>query len=104
MPRLEEIWQKYKDAGLSIVAIQSNQDHEKGNAFIEEKELTFQFLQNEEDNDVVWGVYQGVGNPTTFVIDREGRILSYHLGYQEGDEEILEQEITALLDSPDGCG
>jgi peroxiredoxin len=104
LPRLEEIWQKYKDAGLSIVAIQSSQDHEKGRLLVEEKGLTFHVLQNEEDNDVVWGVYRGEGNPTTFLIDREGRILSYHLGFQEGDEVELEQEIADLLASPSGCG
>ena len=104
LPRLEEIWQEYKDAGLSLVAIPSHQDREKGRLLVEEKGLTFHVLQNEEDNDVVWGVYQSKGNPTTFVIGPEGRVLSYHLGFEEGDEIELEEEIAALLASPEGCG
>lgn len=103
MPRLEEIWQKYKDEGLSIVAVQSNQDLEKGLRLVEEKGLTFHVLHNEEDNDVVWGEYLSEGNPTTFVIDGEGRILSYHLGFEEGDEVELEKEITDLLGLTQGC-
>ena len=85
------------------MAVQSNQDLEKGRRVVEEKGLTFHLLHNEADNDVVWGAYLSEGNPTTFVIDREGRILSYHLGFQEGDEVKLEKEITDLLASLDGC-
>ena len=104
LPRLEEIWQEFKDQGLSIVAVQSDQDHEKGRLLVEEKGLTFHILHNEEENDVVNDVYLSEGNPSTFIIDRAGRVLSYHLGFQEGDEDELEKEITDLLASPDGCG
>ena len=103
LPRLEEIWNKYRDEGLSIVAIQSDQDREKGLKLVEEKGLTFHILHNEEDNDVVNGVLRSEGNPSTFIIDREGRVVSYHLGFQEGDEAMLEREIADLLDS-EGCG
>jgi peroxiredoxin len=104
LPRLEEIWKKYKDEGLSIVAIQSDQDRERGLRLVEEKGLTFHILHNEVDNDVVNGVLLSEGNPSTFIIDREGRVMSYHLGFEEGDEIELENEIADLLAAPDGCG
>lgn len=104
MPRLEEIWKKYEDEGLSIVAIQSNQNLERGRRLVEAKGLTFPVLHTEEENDVVWGLYQSEGNPSTFVIDREGRILSYHLGFAEGDEVEIEEEIAELLASQDVRG
>jgi len=103
LPRLEELWKKYKDEGLSVVAIQSDLDREKGLKLVEEKGLTFHILHNEEDNDVVNGVLRSEGNPSTFLIDRDGRVVSYHLGFQEGDEVKLEQEIADLLAS-EGCG
>ena len=103
LPRLEEIWNKYKDEGLSVVAIQSDQDREKGLQMVEEKGLTFHVLHNEVENDVVNDVLRSEGNPSTFIIDREGRVVSYHLGFQEGDEVELEKEITDLLAS-EGCG
>lgn len=102
LPRLEELWNTYKDEGLSIVAIQSDQDRERGLRLVEEKGLTFHILHNEVDNDVVNGVLRSEGNPSTFIIDREGRVVSYHLGFQEGDELELEKEIVDLLAS-DGC-
>ena len=70
----------------------------------EDKGLTFPVLHTEQDNDVVWELYLSEGNPSTFLIDREGRIVSYHLGYQQGDEIALEQEIVELLDPTDRCG
>jgi peroxiredoxin len=104
LPRLEEIWKKFEDEGLSVVAIQSDQDREKGLRLVEEKGLTFHILHNEVENDVVNNVLRSEGNPSTFIIDREGRVVSYHLGFQEGDEVVLEKEIADLLASADGCG
>jgi cytochrome c biogenesis protein CcmG/thiol:disulfide interchange protein DsbE len=103
LPRLQEIWNTYEDEELSIVAIQSDQDHEKGRRLVEEKGLSFYILRNEVEKDVVNEIYLSEGNPTTYIIDREGRVLSYHLGFQKGDEVEIEQEITALLTSTSGC-
>jgi len=103
LPRLQEIWEKYGNQGLSIVAVQSDQDREKGRQLVEKKGLGFHVLHNEVENDVVNGIYLSEGNPTTYIIDREGRVLSYHLGFQEGDEVELEEEITDLLTSSGGC-
>lgn len=102
LPRLEELWNTYRDEGLSIVAIQSDQDRERGLRLVEEKGLTFHILHNEVDNDVVNGVLRSEGNPSTFIIDREGRVVAYHLGFQAGDELELEKEIAELLASG-GC-
>jgi hypothetical protein len=31
------------------------------------------------------------------VIDREGKVMFYHLGFEPGDEEHIEEEILKLL-------
>jgi hypothetical protein len=36
------------------------------------------------------------GPPFTVVVDKEGNIVSRHLGYKNGDEFILEDEIKKL--------
>jgi len=35
--------------------------------------------------------------PTSFLIDREGRVMYSHLGFEAGDEEHLAEEIESLL-------
>jgi glutathione peroxidase-family protein len=104
LPRLQEIWKTYEDRGLSVVAIQSNQDLERGRRMVEEMGLPFHVLHTEADIGVVWHLFASEGNPSNFLVDREGRILSYHPGYSEGDEVEYEKQITQLLATPDPCG
>jgi len=98
LPRIEELWKKHKDRGFSVIALQNDQDTERASKVIEESGLTFHFLQNEKDNDVLWGVFKVGGYPTSFVVDREGRIMYCHIGFAAGDEVELEREILELLD------
>ena len=37
------------------------------------------------------------GYPSSFLVDRQGRILYYHFGFYEGDEVKLEEEIRRVL-------
>jgi hypothetical protein len=40
-----------------------------------------------------------MGFPTSFIVDREGRIMYYHLGFDEGDGTLIEEEVLSLLES-----
>ena len=97
LPRVEELWKKYRDKGFSAVAIETNRDRERAVKFIEEKGLTMHMLENEDENDVANGVFGIRSFPTTYIIDNEGRIVFYHLGFEDGDEKEMEQEILKLL-------
>ena len=100
LPRLQPLFEKYRDRGLSVIAIDTMRDTERATKFIAENGLTYPMLENGEgDAEVVRATYQVYGHPTSFLIDREGRILYYHLGFREGDEEKLEKEILSLLES-----
>ena len=97
LPRVEELWKKYRDRGFSAVALETNRDRERAVKFIEEKGLTMHMLENGEENDVANGIFGMRSFPTSFIIDSEGRILFYHLGFEDGDEKEMEQEIIKLL-------
>jgi len=97
LPRLEPLWQKYRDRGLSVIALEAARDTERATKFIEENKLTYHLLETEEDNDVVDEVFDIHWFPTSFVVDREGRVMYCHVGFEEGDEEGLEKEILDLL-------
>ena len=98
LPRLEPLYQKYKDQGLAVVAIEAARDTEGATTFIEENKLTYTCLENGEgEGDVVRSVFGVRSFPTSYLIDRDGRIMFYHLGFSEGDEEKLEKEILTLL-------
>jgi peroxiredoxin len=97
LPRLEPLWQKYKDRGFSVVAIEAARDTDRATKFIEENNLTYHLLETEEANDVVDDVFNVHVFPTSFLIDKEGKIMYCHIGFDEGDEEGLEKEILSLM-------
>jgi len=99
LPRLETIWQKYRDKGLSIVAVEAFRDRETALEFIKKENLSFHLLENlEGDGEIVYGNYKVSGFPSTFVIDRNGKAVFFHYGFSEGDEVELEKQILKLLE------
>jgi peroxiredoxin len=94
---VEKLYRKYRDRGFTVVAVEAARDTERALKVINENGLSFHLLETEEENDVVDDVFDVRGFPTVFMIDREGRIIYCHLGFEEGDEEMLEREILELL-------
>jgi len=100
LPRLEPLWQKYKDQGLTIIAVESNRDTERALEFIAENNLSYHMLEDLEGEDnVVADKLQIYGFPTSYLVDRAGQIIYTHIGFDEGDEPTLEAEIQKLLES-----
>lgn len=99
LPRVEELYQKYRDKGFGVVAVEALRDTDRAKKFIADKKLTFAFLENGTgDAEVVARLYGVGGFPTSFLLDREGKIVFSHLGFEDGDEKKLEEEILKLLE------
>jgi cytochrome c biogenesis protein CcmG/thiol:disulfide interchange protein DsbE len=98
LPRLESLWQKYRDQGFQVVAVERGDDREGALKFIEENELSYHLVQDKEEGEpVVNGLLKVYGFPTSLLVDRQGRVIRMHLGFDEGDEVKLEEEILELL-------
>jgi peroxiredoxin len=98
LPRLQPLYEKYKDQGFEIIAVDGKRDTERATAFIEENGLTYTMLENAEgDDEVVGNLYKVRAYPSSFLIDRNGKVMYFHLGFDAGDEEHLEEEIQSLL-------
>ncbi len=98
LPRLQPLYEKYKDQGFEVVAVEGKRDTDRAKKFIEEKGLTYTFLENGEgDREIARKVFLIRGYPSSFLIDRDGKVMFFHLGFDPGDEDKLETEITELL-------
>ena len=98
LPRLEPLWKKYRDKGFTIIAVEGKRDRKRARALIAESALSYHFLENGEgDAEVARRVYGIVAYPSSFLVDRQGRVLFSHLGFEAGDEKELAAEIERLL-------
>ncbi len=98
LPRLQPLYEQYKDQGFEIIAVDAKRDTERATKFIEEKGLTYTMLENgEESDEIVGSMFKVRSFPSSFLIDRDGKVMYFHLGFEAGDEEHLEEEIKALL-------
>ncbi len=99
LPRLQPLYETYKDQGFNVVVVDGKRQTELAGKFIEEHGLTYTTLQNgEDDAEVVKNLFKVQSFPTSFLVNREGRIMYSHLGFEEGDEEHLAEEIETLLE------
>ena len=99
LPRLETLWMKYRDRGLRVIAVEVTGDRQGALRFKDEEGLSFLLAENPEDRRVTQEIFHVATFPTSFLADREGRVIYSHFGWSEGDEEKLEHEILSLLDT-----
>ena len=100
LPRLQSLYEKYKDQGFNVVVVDGKRQTEKATSFIAKHGLTYTALQNGEgDAEIADAVFGVTGYPHSFLVDREGRVMLSHLGFDAGDEEKLAEDIETLLGS-----
>ena len=98
LPRLQPLYETYHDQGFEIIAVDGKVDTERATKFIEKHGLSYTLVENgEDDAEVVKAVFGVRSYPTSYLIDREGRVMFYHLGFEAGDEAALEEQIKSLL-------
>ena len=98
LPRLQPLYETYKDQGFNVVVVDGKRMTDLATKFIEKHGLTYPALENGEgDAEVVKSLFLVQGYPTSFLIDRDGRVMYAHLGFDPGDEEKLAKEIESLL-------
>lgn len=96
MPGMEILWQKYKEQGLVIVAISIDEGSKKRvEKFIEIFDLSFPVLLDPESK--VNDLYKVSNMPTSFLIDRNGKIISRIVGSDDWTSEEAIQLVETLL-------
>jgi peroxiredoxin len=96
MPRLEsEVWQKYRDSGLVVVAVGREHKVDELAAFREKKHYTFTIVA--DPGREAYGKYATGFIPRCYLIGKDGTVKYAATGYDPDEFEKLKQAIVAEL-------
>jgi len=99
MPALEQLWQKVDRSRVEIIGVSIDTDDALTRKTMKEKfpvQVTFPMIYDGKSAKLQ-GIYKVGGTvPSTFVIDKSGRIRFYFDGSKD-DTARLEQAINALI-------
>jgi peroxiredoxin len=98
IPWFMEFEQQLKDRGFAVVGVAMDEDGwSVVKPYLQEMKINYRILMG---NEQVGNIYGGVDSlPTTFLIDRQGKIASVHIGLDRGKEDF-KNDIVRLLDAP----
>ncbi len=89
-----DVYEKYRGKGLEIVGISVDQDGwDVITPFVKKLNITYPVVLG---NGEVTDAYGGIDAiPTTFFVDRNGRVLQRHVGYMSKDD--FEKAVRSFL-------
>ena len=98
IPWFMEFETQLKDRGFAVLGVSMDEDGWNAvKPYIQQLKVNYRVLLG---NDQVGEIYGGVESlPTTFLIDRQGKIASVHIGLSNGKDEF-KNAINQLLDAP----
>lgn len=97
LPSLERLWQKLKDRDFLALAVNVGEDGDTVFAFTGQLDTPPSFPILLDKDSAVLDAWPVKGLPTTFIIDRDGRVVFRAIGGREFDHPALTGEIEKLL-------
>jgi len=96
MPSMEKLYQVYRDRGLVILAVSGDRGGKAVvESFVQERGVTFPILLDPANE--VFAQYGVRGLPTSYLLDRQGRVVSAEAGARDWNSQAARQVVGALL-------
>ncbi len=95
LPLYNEMYKKYQDQGFEVVAINVDNPVEDGLDFLIDTPLDF-LIPSDPDGETA-ELFQVIGMPTSYLISPDGTVELVHMGFRNGDMEIIESAIEKVL-------
>jgi peroxiredoxin len=95
MPLLDQMYQKYKPAGFTLIGINVDKEAPPVKQLLERKPVSFPVLLDPANQ--VSKAYHVDEMPSSVIIDRKGQIRYVHRGYKPGDENEYQDLIRKLI-------
>ncbi len=95
MPLLDEIYERYRDAGFQLLGVNIDDDTTKAARMADDMGVSFPLLFDQEK--LVSRLYDVRAMPVTVLIDRDGTVRHVHYGYRPGFEDAYLEQVRTLL-------
>ncbi|BBB69810.1 thiol:disulfide interchange protein [Undibacterium sp. YM2] len=96
-PWMNAMQSKYGAQGLQVVAINLDSKPEEAQEFLKSTPGNFQIAY--DPKGIMPRQYEIKGMPSSVLIDRDGKIISQHAGFNEASKAKIEQAIISSLGS-----
>ncbi len=95
---LNTIRNKYKDSGVEIICVNTDNSRliTKAKSFIKQKK--YDFLVASDPNSDLFKRLSASVMPTTLIFDKNNKIVFKKEGFMLGDEKIIEQKLKTLIE------
>ncbi len=95
MPLLEKIYTDYKDAGFVLLGVNVDAETADRDDFMKKTPMSFPILDDSANTATeVFGVE---AMPSSYFIDKDGKLVYLHKGYKPGEESVYVAQIKKLL-------
>ncbi len=97
LPVLERLAKTYQDKGLVVLGVNIDDSADAAQAFLKKNNLNVSFpVVNDKDKKVA-ARYAPPTMPSSYIVDRQGRVHRVHAGFRAADAAKLEAELKTLL-------
>ena len=95
MPMLEELYKKYKGLGFVVLGVNVDDKKSKADALLKKIPVSFPVLYDAEKK--VTELYGVAAMPSSYFVDRDGKLRQIHKGYRPEYDALYKNEIKALI-------
>lgn len=95
MPFLSDLYKQHKPRGFEVLAVNLDSRVDEALRFLRDYPVQYPVLH---DNGRLPELYGLVGMPTSFYIDRQGRVRFIHIGFDDGDQNDVREVVLGLLE------
>lgn len=96
-PWMNSIKEQYQAQGLTIISINLDHSQALADEFLKESPANFPVIY--DPKGLIARKYQLKGMPSSFIVNRQGQIVSAHVGFNQIKQEAYESEIKTLLNA-----
>ena len=94
-PWMNNIQQQYQDQGFTVLSVNLDVERKFADEFLSDFPANFEVIYDPEG--ILARKMKVSGMPNSFIVNREGKIVSRHVGFNQQKQHAFEQEITALI-------